>query len=310
MVSRSLPAWLDRAAYPFQSRFFDTPHGAMHYVDEGAGDVILFVHGNPSWSFEHRALIEELSKNFRCIAIDHIGFGLSDKPASASYLPQFHAENLARFIDTLGLTAITFVLHDWGGPIGMAYALNHPEKVKRIIAYNSWFWSVRGMKTLEGFSAFVGGPLGRLLCRSFNFFPRVLMPGAVGDKRSLTKAAHQQFIKPFPTPDSRKGTWVFPGAIIGQSAWLETLWAKRAALRDVPVLLLWGLKDAAFPAEILARWGGAFPNHTTQTYANVGHFVAEELGREGIAPVEAFLAAQPETSAPAREATLAASGSR
>ncbi len=293
MLTRSLPTWLDRTEYPFQSKFLATPHGAMHYVDEGAGDVILFVHGNPTWSFEHRRLIKHLSTRFRCIAVDHIGFGLSDKPADASYLPQFHAENLARFIDALGLKKITFVLHDWGGPIGMSYALDHHDNVARIIAYNSWFWSLKGMKTFEKFSGFVGGPVGRFLCRYFNFFPRVLLPGSVGDKKRLAKSAHRHFIKPFPTPRSRKGTWVFPGAIIGQSVWLESLWVKRAALKDTPLLLLWGLKDVAFTPELLARWEEAFPDHTTLTYPHVGHFAPEELGAAAIAPVDSFLVAHP-----------------
>lgn len=294
MAARSRPSWVDRTAYPFQSKFFATPHGEMHYVDEGAGDVILFVHGNPTWSFEHRRLIKHFRTTFRCIAPDHIGFGLSDKPYDVSYLPQFHAENLARFIDALGLKNITFVLHDWGGPIGMSYALDHPGNVKRIIAYNSWFWSVRGIKTFEIFSGFMSGAIGRFLCRNFNFFPRVLLPGSVGDKKKLSKSAHQHFIKAFPTPRSRKGTWVFPGAIIGQSDWLETLWAKRGALKNTPVLLLWGLKDVAFTADLLARWEDAFPHHMTLTYAHVGHFAPEEIGQDAIPPVESFLAVQPE----------------
>lgn len=287
---RSLPGWLDRTEYPFRSRFFETPHGGLHYVDEGVGDVILFVHGNPTWSFEHRRLIEHLRPRFRCVAPDHIGFGLSDKPYDVSYLPQFHAENLARLIDALGLKNITCVVHDWGGPIGMSYALDHPGNVKRIIAYNSWFWSVRGTRTFEGFSGLMGGPVGRFLCRSFNFFPRVLIPVSVGNRKKLSRSAHRHYIEAFPTPRSRKGTWVFPGAIVGQSEWLETLWARRGALKDTPVLLLWGLKDVAFDAKLLARWEGAFPDHVTVRYPNVGHFAPEEIGRDAIPAVDSFLA--------------------
>ena len=292
-ASRPLPAWLDGAEYPFRSRFFETPHGDMHYVDEGSGDVVLFAHGNPTWSFEHRRLIEHLRTKFRCVAPDYLGFGLSDKPYDVSYLPQFHAENLARFIEALGLKDITFVLHDWGGPVGMSYALDHPGNVKRIIAYNSWFWSLRGIRVFERFSRFMGGAVGRFLCRNFNFFPRVMIPVAVGDRKKLSKSAHRHFIKALPTPRSRKGTWVFPGAIIGQSEWLETLWAKRGALKNTPVLLLWGLKDVAFTAELLARWEGAFPDHVTMKYPNVGHFAPEEIGPDAITSVESFLGVRP-----------------
>jgi haloalkane dehalogenase len=289
MDMRPLPTWLDRAEYPFAAKVFETPHGAMHYVDEGAGDVVLFVHGNPSWSFEHRRLIGRLSARFRCVAPDHIGFGLSDKPYDVSYLPQFHAANLARFIEALGLKDITLVVHDWGGPIGLAYALDHPGNVKRLIAYNSWFWSLRGVKVVERFSGLVGGPVGRFLCRWFNFFPRVLIPASMGDSKQLSKSVHRQFIAPFPMPRSRKATWVLPGALIGQSDWLESLWARRGVLRNIPALFLWGLKDPGTPVEFLVNWESAFPDHTTLRFPEVGHMAPEELGREAFGPVEAFL---------------------
>lgn len=101
MTRRSQFPWLDRIEYPFESRYFETLHGNMHYVDEGSGEHILFIHGDPTWSFMYRHLIKALSKGFRRIAPDHIGFGLSDKPHDVSYLPQFHAENLEQFVEKL-----------------------------------------------------------------------------------------------------------------------------------------------------------------------------------------------------------------
>jgi pimeloyl-ACP methyl ester carboxylesterase len=292
-MTDSDPGWLDRDAYPFRSHFLETPQGRLHYVDEGEGDPILFVHGNPTWSFEHRRLISHLSRRYRCIAPDHIGFGLSDKPPAATYLPQMHAANFALLIERLGLDRITLVVHDWGGPISMAYAVEHPERVARIIAYNSWFWSVRGVKAFEQFSAFMGGPIGRLLCRNFNFFPRVVMKFAVGDKRSLPPHVHRQFTSVHRTRASRKGTWVFPSAIIGQSDWLETMWHRRERIADVPLLLLWGMKDVAMDGVQLARWESTFPNHETHRFNDVGHFVPEELGERAFPIVERFLDRHP-----------------
>jgi haloalkane dehalogenase len=181
----------------------------MHYIDEGSGEVILFVHGNPTWSFMYRHLIKRLSNQFRCVAPDYIGFGLSDKPFHTSYLPQFHAENLELFVEALDLKEITLVIHDWGGAIGMSYALDHPENVKRLVVFNTSFWSVKGIKSAEKFSKFVGGPIGRFVCRYFNAFPRFVIPYAFGDKSRLTKSAHRHYIKPFPMPESRKGTMDF-----------------------------------------------------------------------------------------------------
>lgn len=289
MTGHTLPSWLDRSEYPFQSKFFKTPHGEMHYVDEGSGGVLLFLHGNPTWSFVYRKLIKHFRTRFRCVAPDYIGYGLSEKPYDASYLPQFHSENLASFIQALNLKNINLVVHDWGGPVGMSYALGHSENIERIVVFNSWFWSVKGIKSFEWFSTFMGGAIGRFLCRNFNFFPRVVIPNGVGDKARLSESAHRHFIKPFPTPQSRKGTWVFPAAIIAQSEWLETLWERRNVLRNTPCLLLWGLKDVGFTRDLLSRWEAAFPNHTTLTFADVGHFAPEELGERAIPPIESFL---------------------
>src|SRR5260370_20636154 len=131
--------WIDRTEYPFRPHYLTTEHGDLHYVDEGLGEVILFVHGNPTWSFMYRHLIRGLHGGFRCVALDHIGFGLSDKPFDVSYLPQFHAANLERFIEERALKDITLVIHDWGGAIGMSYALDHPDNVKRLIVFNTSF---------------------------------------------------------------------------------------------------------------------------------------------------------------------------
>jgi haloalkane dehalogenase len=293
MALRSQLSWLDRIEYPFRSNFLATPDGNMHYVDEGSGEVILFLHGNPTWSFMYRNLIKRLSKEFRCVAPDYIGFGLSDKPFSVSYLPQFHAKNVETFIEKLALRKITLVIHDWGGAIGMSYALNHPENVERLIVFNTSFWSVKGMMSVEIFSSLFGGPLGRLLCRYFNAFPRFVMPYAFGDKSKLTKSVHRHYIEPFPTTESRKGTWVFPKAVVGESEWLATLWEKRRRLVDKPVQILWGLKDPAFSTRELNRWKSAFPNHRATVFPDVGHFVPEELGPAAVDPIEAFLKANP-----------------
>ena len=283
------PDWLDAKEYPFRSRFLETPHGNMHYVDEGSGEVVLFLHGNPTWSFMYRSLIKGLSGRFRCVAPDYIGFGLSAKPFDVSYLPQFHAGNLERFVEALGLRDVTLVVHDWGGSIGMSYALDHPDNVRRLIVFNTWFWPLKGVREVENFSRIAGGPLGRFACRYFNAFPRFIMPSAVGDKAKLGKVTRRHYIEPFPTPKSRKGTWVLPKAIIGEGEWLASLWARRERLTAKPVQLLWGLKDPGFGRRELERWQGAFPNHETLTFPEIGHFVAEELGARAVDPVEAFL---------------------
>lgn len=287
--AKVVPPWLDPAIYPFESHWFTLPEGRMHYVDEGSGKTILFVHGNPSWSFEYRNLIRSFARTHRCIAIDHLGFGMSDKPTGASYLPQFHADNLRRFIDALDLHDVTLVVQDWGGPIALGVALDQPSRFRGIVASNSWFFDVRDYTVLRWFSRIVGSPIGRWLCGRLNFFPRVLMKASFGDKVRLTAHIHDHYLAPFPTKASRKGTWVFPKAIVGESEWLARLWARRDRLSDKPVLLAWGMKDDAF-VPLLPQWQSAFSRHRLVMFDDVGHNVAEEAGQRLVEPIATFIA--------------------
>jgi pimeloyl-ACP methyl ester carboxylesterase len=261
----------------------------MHYIDEGKGDVLLFVHGNPSWSFEYRHLIRHFAVTHRCIALDHLGFGLSDKPIDASYLPQFHAANFAHFIEGLDLTDITLVVQDWGGPIALSYAVDNPDRISRIVASNSWFFDVREYATVRRFSRIVGSALGRALCRRFNLFPRVLLKASFGNPSNLTRPVHAHYLAPFPTPADRKGTWVFPRAIVGESPWLANIWARRHMIKDLPTLLVWGMKDPGC-VPLLSRWTETFTDHRLVSLDEVGHNVAEEAGKQLIAPLASFLA--------------------
>jgi haloalkane dehalogenase len=281
--------WIDRKEYPFVSRYFQTPAGKLHYVDEGDGQPIVMLHGNPTWSFLYRNLIKQLSPRYRCIAPDHIGFGLSDKPADWAYLPEEHAKNLSALIEHLGLKNVTLVVQDWGGPIGMHYAVTHPENVTRLIVMNTWAWPVNRDFHYISFSAFMGGPIGRLLIRKRNFFARTFMRAAFGDKSKLSTAAHQHYLRALPTAADRKGCYVFPKQIVDSTPWLEQIWNKVAALRDKPTLFVWGMKDVAFREKELQRWQNALPNSQTVRLATVGHFVQEEAPEELAKAVAAFL---------------------
>lgn len=284
------PDWLDRKEYPFAANFFETPAGKMHYVDEGRGEVVLLLHGNPAWSFLYRNLIKQLSPHYRCIAPDLIGFGLSDKPYEWNYLPEDHAQNVTALIDHLGLKDITLVVNDWGGPIGMHYAVNHPQNIKRLIVLNTWAWRVDDDFHYTSFSAMMGGPLGRFLIRHFNFFANSFMRVAFGDKRKLSRHAHAHYRNALPTKESRKGSWVFPRRIIHSTPWLGEIWDKIGTLKDKPTLFVWGMKDVAFREKELQRWQSALSNSRTLRLPTVGHFVAEEAPEELAQTVQAFLA--------------------
>jgi haloalkane dehalogenase len=280
------PDWLDRQAYPFEPHFFRTPAGMMHYVDEGTGEPIIFVHGNPAWSFEFRKLIQAFSRTNRCIAPDMIGFGLSDKPADWSYLPEEQAKNLDLFLESVSLKNITMVVGDWGGPVGLSYAIRHPEKIKNIVITNTWLWSVRFDWYFRAFSTFMGGPVGRWLIRNRNFFADTMVRAAFGDKSRLTPEIHAQYLLPLSKPEERKGNWVFPGEIIGSSDWLQSLWDNHDLLREKNILIAWGMKDVAFREKELKRWMDAFPLARVVRYEDAGHFIPEEKPEELIGEIE------------------------
>jgi len=281
--------WVDRTAYPFGPHFFEMPAGRLHYVDEGEGSPVVMVHGNPTWSFLYRDLIKRLSAEHRCVAIDHLGFGLSDKPRGWSYLPQDHAANLAALIDALQLKDITLVVQDWGGPIGLSYAVAHPEQVARIVLMNTWAWPVNRDPYYIAFSGFMGGPIGRTLIRRYNFFAGTMMRRLFGDRSKLTASAHAQYLRALPTRADREGCLVLPKQIVAATPWLGRLWSGMPALAGKPVLIVWGMKDIAFREKELRRWEAVFPEARIVRLAGVGHFVQEEAPEELARAVGAFL---------------------
>lgn len=270
------PDWLDRNAYPFESRYFNQPAGRMHYIDEGTGDPLVMVHGNPGWSFEFRHLVKSLSGHYRCIAPDHIGFGLSDKPADWTYLPEQQAENFARLMEGLRLDKVTLLVNDWGGPIALSWALRHPEKVKRIVLLNSWMWPVNDDPHFRKFSSMMGGAAGRFLIRYFNIFARFVVKKAVGDKTKLPQAVHRQYIRHLSKPSERKGSYVFPRHIVASGEWLGTLWERRERIAQLPVIIVWGMKDIAFREKELLRWQSLWPEAKLLRLGKVGHYPQEE----------------------------------
>ena len=284
-----IPNWIDRNEYPFTPKEFDLPMGTLRYVDEGAGSVILMVHGNPSWSFEFRALLKHFSKTHRVIAPDHIGFGLSDKPADWDYLPQQHAANLDTLIESLDLHEITLLVGDWGGPIGLSYAIQHPERIKNIVITNTWMWSAKNDWYYQAFSGFVGGAIGRWLIRKYNFFASAVLKSIYGNKSKLTPEIHKHFLMPLDKPEERKGNMVFPKQIIAASTWLDELWAQREIFEDKVKVILWGMKDIAFREKELKQWVKHFPKAKVIRFAGAGHFIAEEEPEALIAEIEALI---------------------
>jgi len=184
------PEWLDRSAYPFRRHDIVLPQGRMHYVDEGRGEPVLFVHGTPTWSFEFRALIRAVRGSRRAIAPDHLGFGLSERPQGFAYTPEAHAHALATFVDQLGLERFALVVHDFGGPIALPLALARPERITQLVVMNSFMWPLDADPEIVRNATFAASPLGRMLYRHMNAALQQVMLNAYFDRDKLTPAIH------------------------------------------------------------------------------------------------------------------------
>jgi haloalkane dehalogenase len=259
---------------------FETPVGTMSYADTGTGRPVVFVHGNPANAETFADVIELVKRERRCIAMDHIGFGESDKPADWDYLPQSHARNLSALLASLDLSGVTLVVGDWGGPIGLSWALDNPERVSDVVITNTWMWPVDDSWYYRGFSGFMGGPIGRRLIVRRNFFATSVVRRAWGTRTPLTAERHAVFTGVHSTPAERKGMAVLPRQIIGSTPWLGTLWDRRSVLHGFDVTLLWGLKDIAFREDVLDTWHTELPEATVIRLRDVGHFVAMEAAEE------------------------------
>jgi haloalkane dehalogenase len=284
--------WIDREAYPFTPRTFEVDGAPMRYVDEGEGRPVLLVHGTTTWSFLYRDLIRTLSPRYRCVAPDHLGFGLSGKPEGAPYRPVDHARRLRALVEHLGLRDITLVLHDFGGPIGLAYALDQPGNLRSLVLCNTWMWSLRGEPLIEVASRLGGGSIGRVLFRRYNIELRTVFKAVWGRRSELSAALHGQYTGPFPRPSDREPMWVLARELLASSDWYEELWSRRERISRIPALLLWGLKDPIFRRRHLLRWQGLFTDVNTVTFPEAGHFVPEEARSELRPILHRFLAEQ------------------
>lgn len=283
------PAWVDRTEYPFAIRRLTVDGIGMSYVDEGEGPTVLMVHGTPSWSFVYRHLVRGLRDRFRCVVPDLPGFGLSDKPAGDAYAPDDQARRLSAFIETLRLKDLTLVVHDFGGPIGLAQAIDRPGNVRRLVLFNTWMWSLAGDRRYAWASRLLGSGLGRLLYERLGVSVNVLWRQAVRDAR-YTPAIHAHYTAALRDPAARHASWVYARELVGSSAWLDALWQRRERLARLPALLVWGTNDPAF-GSALPRWRALFADADVVEWPDVGHAPQEVRGPESAALVRRFLEA-------------------
>jgi len=282
------PDWVDGRQFPFVSRFVELEGNTVHYVDEGSGPTILFLHGNPTWSFVYRDAIAALTDEYRCVALDYPGFGLSTARPGYRSLPEDHARVVVAFLDRLDLSRVTLAVQDWGGPIGMFAAAQRPARIARFVIGNTWAWPVNGDRHFSMFSSLMGGPPGRLLSERFNLFVNVMIPKG-HHRRKVTAAEMGQYRAALATRERRRATATFPRQIIHGRQFLAEVEAGLAGLTDRPALIVWGDADIAFRDSERRRWETIFPDHRTVTLAGAGHYVQSDAAGEYSAAIRSWL---------------------
>ena len=168
------------------------------------------------------------------------------------------------------------MVHDFGGPVGLAYAVASPDRVARLVICNSWGWPLDGDPRIARGARLLGGALGRVLYQRFDLEMRWILPSVFADRARLTPTLRRQYAAPFPDAASRLPQWAVARALLAASAWYGALWARRAELQGTPALLLWGMRDPFFGPTYLARWREALPRAVVVELPDAGHFVQEE----------------------------------
>lgn len=285
-----VPGWVDRHAFPFRPRRVDLGGEEwLSVVDVGSGPTVVFSHGTPTWSYEWRHLLRRLSARYRCIAPDHLGFGLSARPEGADYRPEAHAARFGRLLEALGVERHHLVVHDFGGPFALDSASAHPERVASLTVLNSFAWAY-GDSGKTRFLAWLAGTWWfRFLYGAVNL-SFVLARSAWGDRSTLTRDTWPPYLAVFPDAASRRRVlWALARSMRGSAAYCASLWERRDRLSTTPTLLLWGLADSAFPPSALARWRSGFPHAVVEELPSAGHWPHEEQPERCAASLEAFL---------------------
>ncbi|MFZ5496612.1 MAG: alpha/beta fold hydrolase [Verrucomicrobiota bacterium] len=282
-----LPGWL-KELYPFEPKRFETGSGAMSYLDEGSGDeAVLMVHGNPTWSFFYRNVMLALRGRIRCIAPDHLGCGLSDKPQDYDYTLANHVANLGRLLDSLNLRKIHLIVHDWGGPIGLGACLPRHEKLGRAVILNTAAfadtvvpWRIRFCRIPV---------VGEVAVRGFNAFAWPATWMAV--TKPLPNSVKRGFLFPYDSWANRIATHRFVRDIprgVGASndRALAKIEETLPRLRSNPVRLIWGGQDFCFNRHYFDRWKLILPNAAGDYLTEAGHYLIEDAPETVVSLIE------------------------
>ncbi len=283
--------------WPFAPHYREVQGFQMHYVDEGEGEPVVLLHGEPTWGYLYRNFIDPLSESFRVIVPDHMGFGKSETPLDKNYRLSQHVHNLNELLTALDLSDITLVLHDWGGPIGLGFATHSPERVKRLVILNTaigilpegsrtWITALKEQGLYRDFMGNMDANIGTLLA------------GGVVHKEAITETVLSAYRAPFPDRESCIGAMAFPLDIpVGEqhpsSGTTHAIMQRLEALGPLPKVLIWGMQDPVFPVNIYESWPRRYPDIEAHPLEDAAHFLQEDAPAEIVSIMLDWLARHP-----------------
>jgi haloalkane dehalogenase len=265
--------------FDYEPRYLDIDGLRVAYVDEGEGQPVVMLHGQPTWSFLFRKMIPPLrDAGYRCIAVDYVGFGRSDKPVDLDwYSYERHTDVCREVMERLGLRDAILLGHDWGGPIGLRIAVEHPELFERFVLLDTPFFT--GRQTMP--------PVWIEVRKLFEREPDIPVGDLVrgGCKHDPGPEAIAAYEAPYPSLESKAGARAFPLHVIPLSADLpaaKACWKVLKAMRKDPrpALVLWGAEDLLFPVELGGWVAGALRREPLTLVPDSSHYMPEDQGEE------------------------------
>lgn len=287
-------------AFPFSPHYLNiTTDTNIHYVDEGQGQPIVMLHGDPTWGFLYRNFIPPISDSFRCIVPDHMGMGKSSVPASPfPYRLHHHIANFEQLILELNLTDITLLLHDWGGPVGLGFAIRHPERIKRIVLMNTWAFAPWPGGSLPKLFNLIRSDRGEKFVIKKNGYLKPALTGGVYIAENLTSTVLEAYQAPYPTPDLRLALLSWSRDIPLEASdpsfkMMKSIEQRLQLFSNLPILIIWGMQDPVLSPYVLSLWQDVFPHASVSRIENASHFLQEDTPDTIIRVIHSFLKANP-----------------
>lgn len=286
--------------YDFSSHFVEVGGLRIHYLDEGQGDIVVMLHGNPNWSFYYRNLVRALRDRYRCLVPDHIGCGLSDKPEDARYEYSLarRVTDLESLLEHCHATAnLTLIVHDWGGMIGMALATKYPDRFRRLVILNTGAFHLPASKPVPWQLKLARSSIGGLLVRGLNAFSRGAVRSCV-TRRPMPPEVGAAYCAPYDSWANRIAVHRFVQDIPlkpGDRGFdlVSQVGDRLDLLKSLPALICWGDRDFVFDEHFLREWIRRFPDAQVHQYPDCGHYILEDASDEIIPLIRTFLDTHP-----------------